>query len=257
MTTALHRRELAERVLALLDLTDLRPGVGADAIERLCARALGAAGPIPAVCVAPAFVAQCARDLAGSAIAVATVVNFPAGGTDTIALGRELHSVIEHGADELDVVFPHQAFLAGDLATVTAVLRTVQEVVAERRCVKIILETGVLADPHHIREAARVAIAEGADFLKTSTGTTAVSATPEAVDVVLEVIREARRPVGIKVSGGLRHLEDAAGYLAQADAALGPRWARPATFRFGASGLFDTLCAVIEDHPCTRPDHRS
>lgn len=256
MSDEVRRRDRAHQILGLLDLTDLRPGVEADAIERLCARAVCVPGGVAAVCIAPAFVAQCARDLAGTGVKVATVVNFPAGSTDADAVAREVHGVIEHGADELDVVMPYGALLAGDIDGAARVLDTVAEIVQGRRIVKVILETGAFSERSAIVDAARFAVEHGADFLKTSTGTTAVSATPLAVGALLDVVRDTSRAVGIKPSGGISTLEAADGYLEQAEAVMGRAWIHPGTFRFGASGLFDTLCAVIEGHPCTRPSTR-
>jgi deoxyribose-phosphate aldolase len=111
---------------------------------------------------------------------------------------------------------------------------------------KVILETGELVAPTAIRGAARLAVDHGADFIKTSTGKTKVSATHEATEIMLEVISGAGRPVGLKPSGGIRTLADATSYLHQADEMMGAGWAAPATFRFGASGLLTALVATIE-----------
>jgi deoxyribose-phosphate aldolase len=244
-------RLLAHRIVALLDLTDLTTTANAASIERLCERAIGPHGSVAAVCVWPAFVSQCARQLAGTPVDVATVVNFPHGGTDVDAVVREVHAVLEAGADELDVVLPYRAFAAGDLDSAGAVLDAVTEIVKGRRPVKVILETGELPNHATIAAATRFAIDHGADFVKTSTGKTPVSATPEAVGTMLQVIRDSDRLVGIKPSGGIATVHTAAGYLAQADDIMGPAWARRSTFRFGASGLLDRLIAVIEGHPST------
>ena len=109
---------------------------------------------------------------------------------------------------------------------------------------KVIIETGELPDRAAIDRATHFAIANGADFVKTSTGKTPVSATPEAAEIVLEAIEVSGRPVGFKASGGIRTLADAAAYLDLADRIMGPGWATPATFRFGASGLLDALEAA-------------
>ncbi len=106
---------------------------------------------------------------------------------------------------------------------------------------KVILETGMLPDQQTVRRAADIAIDCGADFIKTSTGKTERSATPEAVRTMIEAIKAADRTVGLKPSGGIRTLADASAYLALVDEALGPVWASPTTFRFGASGLYDAL----------------
>lgn len=244
-------RLLAHRMVGLVDLTDLSATASASSVDRLCERAVGPHGSVAAVCVWPAFVAQCARDLAGTGVQVATVVNFPHGDDDVDAVRREVFAALEFGADELDVVLPYRALLAGDRAAAAGVLDAVRDIVNGRRLVKVILETGELPDQAAVAGAARFAIDHGADFVKTSTGKTPVSATPEAVATLLDVIRHSDRPVGIKPSGGIATMADAAGYLGQADEVMGPAWARASTFRFGASGLLDRLIAVIEGHPST------
>ena len=122
---------------------------------------------------------------------------------------------------------------------------------------KVILESGGYPDLDSIRDAARLAVARGADFVKTSTGKTAVSATIAAVVMMLDAIRETVRAtgldtgrvIGLKPSGGIRTVGDAARYLAVADEMMGPAWVSPGTFRFGASGLLDALEAAIAADP--------
>ena len=111
---------------------------------------------------------------------------------------------------------------------------------------KVILETGALQTPDLIRRASEIAISCGANFIKTSTGTIAVSATPEAARVMLETIRASVRPVGFKAAGGVRTVADARVYLELADEIMGSNWATSATFRFGASGLLDALLAQLD-----------
>ena len=111
---------------------------------------------------------------------------------------------------------------------------------------KVILESGAVADSATVRELADLAIDGGADFLKTSTGKTARGATLEAAATMLGAIADAGAcGVGLKPSGGIRTFDDAERYLALADGAMGPGWATPATFRFGASGLLDVLLGEI------------
>jgi deoxyribose-phosphate aldolase len=111
---------------------------------------------------------------------------------------------------------------------------------------KAILETGELRDRDLIRSASHIAIQEGADFLKTSTGKVAVNATLEAADIMLTCIRESGRKVGFKAAGGVRTIGDARMYLNLAATIHSPDWPMPSTFRFGASGLLDIL-SVLED----------
>ena len=110
---------------------------------------------------------------------------------------------------------------------------------------KVILETGELKDKALIRRASELAIAEGADFIKTSTGKVAVNATLEAADIMLQAIRDSRQKVGFKPAGGIGTVEDATLYLRLAETIMAPNWAMPSTFRFGASGILDDVLNVL------------
>ena len=142
-------------------------------------------------------------------------------------------------------MLPYRAWLAGNEQRAADVIDGVRAAAAAAR-MKVILETGALPDVASIERAARFAIDHGADFIKTSTGKIEISATPEAAKTMLRVIAETDRPVGIKPSGGIRTIADAALYLAIADDIMGPNWVSPATFRFGASGVLDALEAALE-----------
>jgi deoxyribose-phosphate aldolase len=240
---------LACRAIALLDLTDLSNGLDEASVERLCARAVTPLGPVAAVCLWAGFVPQARRLLKGTPVRIATVVNFPAGEDDVMRVADEARWALLDGADEIDVVLPWRALMAGRHEVVGALLGAVRAVVPQGRTLKTILETGELKTPELIRAAARIAIGTGADFIKTSTGKTAVSATPEAVRLMLEEIRACGRTVGIKPSGGIRTVADAGTYLALADEVMGIGWASPETFRFGASGLLDQLLAAGKAAP--------
>lgn len=231
----------ARRAIALLDLTDLSNGLDEAGVERLCARAVTPLGPVAAVCLWAGFVPQARRLLRGTPVRIATVVNFPAGEDDVIRAADEARYALLDGADEIDVVLPWRSLIAGRQEVVGALLGAVRAVVPPGKTLKTILETGELKTPALIRAAARIAIGTGADIIKTSTGKTAVSATPEAVRLMLEEIRASGRQVGLKPSGGIRTADDARAYLALADEIMGEGWARPETFRFGASGLLDAL----------------
>jgi deoxyribose-phosphate aldolase len=231
----------ARRAIALLDLTDLSNGLDEAGVERLCARAVTPLGPVAAVCLWAGFVPQARRLLRGTPVRIATVVNFPAGEDDVMRAADEARYALLDGADEIDVVLPWRSLIAGRQEVVGALLGAVRAVVPPGKTLKTILETGELKTPALIRAAARIAIGTGADIIKTSTGKTEVSATPEAVRLMLEEIRASGRRVGLKPSGGIRTADDARAYLALADEIMGEGWARPETFRFGASGLLDAL----------------
>lgn len=237
----------ARRILSLLDLTDLADSCTADDVLSLCDRAITPHGNVAAVCVWPRFVPVTVERLAGTEVRTATVVNFPTGDESLDLIESTTRRSLGDGADEIDLVIPYRAYLAGDLTRVTGVLDTVRTLVESPRHLKVILETGELDSLSRVTDAARLAISHGADFIKTSTGKSKISATPEAVGVMLDVIAECGRPVGIKPSGGIRTVSDAATYLRLADDVMGPTWATPRTFRFGASGLLDAVLEVLDN----------
>ena len=238
---------VARRAIGLLDLTELGDAATEDDVHVLCRRALGPDGEVAAVCVWPRSVTTARADLSGTPVRVATVTNFPSGAEPLADVLAQTEGALADGADEIDVVLPYRALAAGDERVVTSLLEAVRGLVPgdDGHRLKVILETGELGDRRLIEQAARLAITSGADFIKTSTGKTRVSATLEATAVMLAVISELGLPVGLKPSGGIRTVADARAYLAQADEVMGDGWVGPRTFRFGASGLLDALQAAI------------
>lgn len=236
--------EQLRRLLALLDLTRLEDDADDAPVRALCAKALASPVRPAAVCVYRHFVPT-ARALLGDAVRVATVANFPDGTPDPRIAALECEQAIDAGADEVDVVFPWRALIDGDEA-VGADLVAACRAASGRHVLKVILESGMLRDLHRLRRAAEICIHAGADFLKTSTGKAAVGATPQAARVMLEAIRASRRPVGFKVSGGVRTAADALAYLQQAEAVFGVDRVGPEKFRIGASGLMDALLAPLD-----------
>jgi len=238
-------RSPAARALACLDLTNLDDACTTEDVQRLCARAQSRHGPVAAVCVWPRFVADARAALGATGIRVATVVAFP-GGDDLAGDVRDMtERAIADGAHEIDMVIPYKAMIEGHPEQVPPRVARVVEAAAGAP-VKAILETGVLGDGDWIRRAARLAIEGGADFLKTSTGKVGLNATPEAARILLEEIAAADRIVGLKVSGGVRSTDDAALYLDLCDEIMGPDWACPAVFRFGASSVLDALLESLD-----------
>jgi deoxyribose-phosphate aldolase len=232
----------AARVLPLLDLTSLGDHETEGGIEALCARALDAG--VAAVCVWPRFLPAAKARLARGPIRLATVANFPDGSDDLERAASETAAALAVGADEVDVVAPIQAVLDGDVGMVTELVQACRKAAPEVT-LKVILETGCLAEPARIAAAARAAIMGGCDMLKTSTGKVVPGATLEAAAVLLAVLEEADGRVGIKFSGGIRTTQQAAQYLYLVDQFLGSGWTSPATLRFGASALLDDLLKIL------------
>ncbi len=246
-------RDIARRALPLLDLTSLNDDDDNAAIDRLCDRAIGPYGRVAAVCVWPRFIGRCHEVLAGSGVRIAAVANFPEGTLDTARAVAEVQTAADAGADEVDLVWPYSAWLDGQRAAACDLVAACQAACGTDRTLKVILETGRLRSPENIASASRDAIAAGADFIKTSTGKTRVSATLEAAEIMLAAIEQCGRPVGFKAAGGIRTTAQAGAYLALADRIMGPEWAKPETFRFGASGLLDDLLAKLGAADAARP----
>lgn len=239
----------ARIALACLDLTSLNEHDDAAAIDALCAKALGPAGPPAALCVWPRFVAQ-ARAALPPSIRVAAVANFPEGTLDAARALRETQTILEAGGDEVDLVLPWRALAAGDAAGAAALIAAVRAACAGRT-LKLIIESGELRSPERIRQACLIGLDTGVDFLKTSTGKTPTGATPEAARAMLESMAgHARKEVvGFKASGGVRSVADAAVYIGLVRDMLGPSALVPERLRFGASGLLADIESVLLKQP--------
>ncbi len=235
----------ARIALACLDLTSLNDADTPDDIAALCQRARSVHGDVAAVCVWPRFVAQ-ARAALPAHIKVAAVADFPDGALDIKRALADVEAIASAGGNEVDVVLPWRALLADEAGDEVADFLSAVREASEPLTLKVIIESGELKKPELIAQATRLALAAGADFVKTSTGKTAVGATPEAAAVMLkEIATSGLSSAGFKASGGVRSVLDAAGYIAQAQAALGAGALNPQRLRFGASGLLTDIEAVL------------
>lgn len=238
---------IARRALGLLDLTRLGEDDAPEDADALVARAVTPHGPVAGVCLWPRFVARAREALGASPVRIATVANFPAGDPDPAAAASACAAAIADGADEVDVVFPHEAWRSGDERTGVRLVAECRAAVGDEHVLKVILETGAWPDASALRAAAEACVDAGAGFLKTSTGKIAVGATLDAAQILLEAIAaRPERTCGIKASGGIRALADAAPYMERAAAVCGEAFVRAATFRFGASGLLDDILRELD-----------
>ncbi len=230
---------LARRMIAHVDLTSLSGDETPAMIAALAEEAVR--HDVAALCILPAALPVARPVLADGTVRLATVANFPDGDDDLARAADEVAMAVAAGADEVDVVAPLKAAQDGDVGLVGELVELCRAAAGPGTTLKVILETGRLERPELITAVARSAVMAGADFLKTSTGKTAVGATPEAAALLLAVAEEAGGRVGVKVSGGVRTARDALRYWHLAETILGADWLRPAHFRFGASRLLDDL----------------
>jgi deoxyribose-phosphate aldolase len=245
---ALQDPAAARRIVSLMDLTSLNESDDEAAIRRLAGLALSKAGRVAALCTWPRFIPLARQALLGTGVRLAVVANFPNGAADAGQAAAETAAAVAAGADEVDVVFPYRALLAGDGAAGLALVQRCRSACADRALLKVILETGQLGPPQMLRRAAEIAAAGGAHFLKTSTGKTRPGATPDAAAVLLEAIAQSRDrggALGLKVSGGIRDFAAARGFLDQYELRFGAGSANASNFRIGASTLMGALLDSI------------
>jgi len=242
-------------VIRMTDLTTLE---GKDTPGKIRALAGKARHPDPtdptipsvaALCVYPNMIATAKQALAGSTVKVASVATyFPSGQTSLEVKLADVRGAVVAGADEIDMVIDRGAFLAGRYAQVFDEIVAVKEACGSAR-LKVILETGELETYDNVRRASVLAMAAGADFIKTSTGKVTPAATLPVTLVMLEAIRDfftqTGRAVGMKPAGGIRTSREAIAYLTVLYETLGPDWMTPDRFRFGASTLLNDVLMQI------------
>ncbi|HYL40380.1 MAG TPA: deoxyribose-phosphate aldolase [Candidatus Binatus sp.] len=242
--------------IRMIDLTTLEGKDTPGKIRAMCAKAMHpqpgdpSIPAVAAVCVYPALIAEAKDALRGSPVKVASVATaFPSGQSFRSIKVAEVREAVAAGADEVDMVIDRGAFLSGEYATVFDEIVETREACGEAH-LKVILETGELETFDNVRRASILAMAAGADFIKTSTGKVQPAATLPVTLVMLEAIRDFEkatgRAVGMKPAGGIRTAKEAIQYLVVLYETLGPRWMTPDRFRFGASSLLNDVLMQIE-----------
>jgi len=204
---------------------------------------------VAAICVFPNFVPVVKEKLTAKNIRIAAAAGaFPTSQTFRSIKINECKMSVESGADEIDVVIPVGAFLSNDFATVADEIREIKAAIGDK-ILKVIVESGLLGSHEQIFQASMIAMDAGADFIKTSTGKTAVSATPEAAYVMCKAISDFYSETGIKVgfkpAGGITLPEDAVKYYQIVQHCLGDEWLNSSLFRIGSSRLTNNILSVI------------
>jgi deoxyribose-phosphate aldolase len=241
--------------IRMMDLTTLEGRDTEGKVRALCAKGIRPDPSDPgipsvaAICIYPALIPVAKRALAGTDVKVASVsTGFPAGQTYTDVKLLETRQAVEAGADEIDMVIDRGAFLQGDYRQVFEEIVAVKDACGPAH-LKVILETGELETYDNVRKASILAMAAGADFVKTSTGKVTPAATLPVTLVMMEAVREFYRKtgriVGIKPAGGIRTAKEAIQYLVVLYETMGPRWMTPDLFRFGASSLLNDVLMQI------------
>ena len=244
-------KELFKKIFSLIDLTSLDVSdteekiLGmVDKVNKLPAK-FSEIPNVAALCVYPVFVPIIKANLNAKNVKIASVAaSFPSSQTYTDIKIREVERVIQEGANEVDIVMPVGKFLEGKHDAIFQEIKKIKEVIGEAH-LKVILETGVLKEPEKIKHASYLCLEAGADFIKTSTGKTEIGATPMAVYIMCEAIKEFHiqtgKAAGIKPAGGISDADTAIRYYLIVNEVLGNDWIKPDLFRLGASRLANTL----------------
>ena len=254
--------------IRMMDLTTLEGSDTPGKIAALCAKAIRpdpvdrTIPSVAAICVYPNLVPYAKERLDGSGVKVASVASgFPSGQYPIDIKLADVRSAVELGADEIDMVIDRSAFLSGRYAKVYDEIVRIKEASGPAH-LKVILETGELGTYDNVRRASLLAMAAGADFIKTSTGKLPKAATLPVLLCMLEAIRdvhdETGRLVGFKPAGGIRNAKQAVQHLVLVHETLGPDWMTPDLHRFGASSLLNDVLMQIRKEKTGRyqsPDY--
>ena len=254
-STVAYDKHLLIKILNYIDLTSLNTSDNRSHIIHFTGKVNSFSGRysnipnVAAICVFPNFVSVVKEKLSVKNIKIAAVAGaFPSSQTFRSIKVTECKMAIEAGADEIDIVIPVGAFLGNDFAMVADEIREIKKAIGEKH-LKVIVESGLLGSYEQIFKASMIAMDAGADFIKTSTGKTAVSATPEAAYVmcqaILDFYSETGIRVGFKAAGGIVNPQDAVNYYRIVSHCLGEEWLNNTLFRIGASKLVNNILSEI------------
>jgi deoxyribose-phosphate aldolase len=250
-----ERAGILRNIFSFIDLTSLNTTDSTTAIHRFAEKAasLGLSykeiSNVAALCVFPNFVVPARQGLGSCGVRLAVVsASFPTSQTYLEVKVLETEMAVKNGAREVDIVIPVGTFLDNDYDGVINELKTLRTA-AGKATLKVILETGLLKDPRNIYRAAVLAMESGADFIKTSTGKSQVSATPEAAWVmcraILDYWNETGIMIGFKAAGGIATPDEAIVYYNIVSEILGEKWLSPEYFRIGASRLANSILGEL------------
>jgi len=249
------KRWAIDTAISMVDLTTLEGADTPGKIQALCSKAVrpdptdSSVPSVGAVCVYNDMVAIARKHLnliGGAHVGVAAVSTaFPSGRASMQVKLQDTRDALDAGASEIDMVIDRGAFLSGDYIGVFNEIVQIRELCSTRAHLKVIFETGELVTYDNVRKASFLAMAAGADFIKTSTGKVAPAATAPVVLVMLEAVRDfyqmTQTRIGVKPAGGIRNTKDAIRQLVLVNEVAGPEWLTPSLFRIGASALLNDL----------------
>lgn len=260
-------KENLKIALGAIDLTSLHTSDTPEFIEKFTDKvnkfkAAYPDYPLPAsICVYPNFAKTVKETLKEEGVGITTVsACFPSSQSFLDVKELETRHAVEDGATEIDIVLPHNSFVSGNLEETRKEIASLRKV-TEGKTLKVILESGALQTGYPtlqegveaIAEASLLALEEGADFIKTSTGKQEPTATPIAAFVMCKCLKafmeKTGKRRGFKPAGGVSSSEDAILYLTIVEKTLGKENLAPKYFRIGASSLANKVLTSLEGHP--------
>ncbi len=204
---------------------------------------------VATICVYPCFAEAVKEALRVEGVEIACVSgSFPSSQARIEVKVAETSLAVADGATEIDIVMPVGKFLDGDFEGVAEDISE-QKAACGDAAMKVILETGCLNGAKDIKIASIISMYAGADYIKTSTGKEAVSATPEAAYVMCQAIKEYYDQTGIQIgfkpAGGINTVRDAVTYYTIVKEVLGEQWLTNKWLRLGTSRLANLLLSEL------------
>ena len=252
-----NTKEVWKQCLHQIDYTTLNGDDTAAKVAKMAANCNGFEAQFPelkgynvaSICVYPALVPVVKEHLHADGVGITSVAGgFPASQTFLEVKVAEIALAVANGATEIDIVLSQGEFLEGRYEEVYDEI-VEQKAAAKNAHFKVILETGALGSAENIWKASILAMAAGADFIKTSTGKIKLNATPEATYVMCSAIKAWKEKTGAKVcykpAGGVSTTDEAVQHYTLVKEILGEEWLNNTSFRFGASRLANNLLTSI------------
>lgn len=245
------------KMLSLLDYTSLNTVDSDEKIISMCTKLNEYSNNfkdlpnVAAICVYPSFANVVKKHLKAKDVDIACVsAGFPSSQTYICVKCIETFLAVFYGASEIDIVISVGKFLKKDYQTVYDEIKKIKcSMKWSHAKLKVILETGDITDLNAIRIASLIAMEAGADFIKTSTGKEKVGATPEAIYIMSQAIKEFNaknhKTIGIKPAGGVRTDKEALQLYTIIIEILGDQYSNKKLFRIGASSLANSLLTKI------------
>lgn len=232
-----------DQLISLIDITSLNDKDTPTHITQLCEQANTRLGPVAAICIYPQFITQAQQALKKTSLQIATVANFPTGKAPLPTVLTSIDSALQDGATEIDVVMPYHHLQHNQMDEIKGFLQACRTATTGN-ILKVIIESSALSATH-VEIATKLVADSGADFVKTSTGKSNGGATRQAVTLICNTLQALQAPTGIKISGGIRTIEDAETLLSVVRERYGETWITPQHVRIGASQLLTQLVGPV------------